>query len=119
MNRNQFEEKSRVIRWMCSTAIRNGRPHTFYSMTDVADRLHKIETTLSRLAEEECEYEHYDSVKQESREKKALEIITKEIGCKAYTQRDPRGYCIRMYLVDDNGDPVYNSWDGETTGLAW
>jgi len=121
MNEQQrkYNEKRKIVSALCATAESNGNDLKWYEMEATADRLHRIETTLSRLAEEQCNYPVYDAAKQERLEKLALKIISDTIGCKAYTQRDPRGFCIRMYLIDENGNKWFNTWDGETTGLAW
>ena len=113
------ERKQMVVRFMCATAKQNGKPHDEKTMNALANRLHRLETTLSRLAEDECNYPVYDEAKQERIEKLAEKLITENIGCKCYTQRDPRGFAIRMYLVDEEGRKWFNSWDGETTGLNW
>ena len=106
MNEQQrkYIAKRQIVSAMCATAEANGNECKWYEMEAIADRLHRIETTLGRLAEEGCSYPVYDDVKQERLERLALKIIRDTIGCKAYTQRDPRGYCIRMYLIDENGD---------------
>lgn len=115
----RYERKESIIRNMYYTAVANGIKTTLDDMNRVAERLHRLETTLSRLAEDECNYPVYDSAKQERIEKLAERIIAERIGCKCYTQRDPRGYCIRMYLQDKEGHKWFNTWDGATTGLAW
>lgn len=114
MTHEDFRRRDQIVSEMLRTAKENGKEFTFTEMMDFAKRLHRLEATLSRLAEDECCYPNYDSKKQERIENLAEKLITETIGCKCYTQRDPRGYCIRMYL---NG--WHNSWDGETTGLAW
>ena len=121
MNEQQrkYNEKRGIVSAMCATAKANGNEYKWQEMEAVADRLHRIETTLSRLAEEQCSYPVYDAAKQERLEKLALKIISDTIVCHAYTQRDPRGFCIRMYLIGEDGNKWYNVWDGETTGLAW
>lgn len=121
MNEQQrkYNEKRKIVSAMCATAESNGNDLKWYEMEAVADRLHRIETTLSRLAEEQCSFPEYDEAKQERLEKLALKIIDETIGCEAYTQRDPRGFCIRMKLIDYEGNKWFNTWDGETTGLAW
>lgn len=111
--------KDHIIHMMCATARHNGKEADFLNMIYFAERLHRLETTLSRLAEDECNYPVYDSAKQERIEKLAERLIRETLGCDCYTQRDPRGYCIRMYLVDDEGHKWFNTWDGETAGLAW
>lgn len=114
MKRAQADERSRVIRYMYRTARANGKQISYGRVIAVADRLHRLEKTLERLAyDEACEPE-YDMRKQERIEKLATKVVTEEIGCRVRMNRDPRGYCIRMYLQD-----YFNSWDGETTGLAW
>ena len=119
MTNEQFRNKGLTVRMMYATAQQNGKNGTISDMIRTADRLHRIETTLSRLAEDECNYPVYDEAKQERLENLAKKIITDEIGCNSYTQRDPRGYCIRMYLHDEDGRRWANSWDGETSGLNW
>ena len=113
------ENKDRIVRMMCSTARHNGKDDDLLKMIYFAERLHRLESTLSRLAEDQCCYSTYDEKKQDRIEKLAEKLIKETLGCKCYTQRDPRGFCIRMHLVDDEGRKWYNTWDGETTGLAW
>jgi len=114
-----FERKRNIINAMCATAEHNGKPSDWYTIRSLANRLHRLETTLSRLAEDECNYPIYDEAKQKRIEKLAERLVRENLGCNVYTQRDPRGYCIRMYLVDEDGRKWFNTWDGETTGLAW
>ena len=85
----------------------------------VADYIHRCETTLSRLACDACNCPKYDEVKQERTEKRVINYIADKIGCKARTQRDPRGACIRLYIKDDSTSLFFNSWDGETTVINW
>lgn len=126
MTKQDRIRKDNVVRMMYHTAIRNGKQVDLLDMYRVAERLHRLETTLSRLAEEECDSYYYNrywkngiNPNQERKEILAEKIIAEEIGCKCYTQRDPRGYTIRMYLVDSEGRPWFNQWDGETAALNW
>lgn len=57
--------------------------------------------------------------KQEHLEKLTLAYIEKYIGCKAYTQRDPRGMMIRLYLNIPETNYFHNNFDGETSGVSW
>ena len=57
--------------------------------------------------------------KQEHIEKLTLAYIEKHIGCKAYTQRDPRGIMIRLYLNIPETNYFHNNFDGETSGVTW
>ena len=114
MTKFDKERKNKVVNAMYNTAVANGKSTSLWEMESLANRLHRLETTLTRLAEDECNYPVYDSAKQERLENLAQTLIETEIGCKCYTQRDPRGFIIRMYLKD-----FCNSWDSETTGLAW
>lgn len=116
------QRKHRIVDMMCSTAKSNGKPDNWYDMLGFANRLHRLESTLSRLAEDACCSQYFnkaDEAKQERIEKLAEKLITETLGCKCYTQRDPRGFAIRMYLVDEDGRKWFNVWDGETTGLNW
>ena len=111
--------KKATIEAMTATANKNGRTADFFDMWKLAGRLHRLEATLERLACDQCNYPIYDAAKQERIENLAVSLISDFIGCECYTQRDPRGYCIRMYLQDENGRKYSNSWDGETAALAW
>lgn len=111
--------KMHVIDHMYATAVQNGKDTNYDKIVAVANRLHRLETTLQRLAVDESCFPTYDAAKQERLEKLAGKIITEEIGCDYFTQRDPRGYCIRMYLTDQFGREWCNTWDGKITGLAW
>lgn len=119
MTKEAHERKRRVVNAMCITAEKNGKNGNWYDMWALANRLHRLEATLSRLAEDECCSENYDKAKQEHIENLAEKLIRENIGCNCYTQRDPRGFCIRLYLVDEDGRKWFNTWDGETTGLNW
>lgn len=119
MTKQQIRNKENVITNMCHTAKFYGKDDDRLSMVYLAERLHRMETTLQHLAEDECNFPTYDEKKQSRLEKLATKLITEQLGCKCYMNRDPRGFAIRMYLVDENGDKVWNCWDGETTGLDW
>lgn len=114
----KLNNKATVCLNMHYTAIQNGKSTSYLEICNLADRLHRLEATLTRLAEDQCNYSNYDSEKQDRIEKLAEKLITDNIGCKCYTQRDPRGYCIRMYLVDSEGKEWHNTWGGDV-GLNW
>ena len=119
MTEKQYKTRGLIVRMMLATARNNGKQADILTMLATAKRLHRLEATLGRLACDQCNYPVYDEAKQERLENLAESIIAEAIGCKCYTQRDPRGYCIRLYLQDTDGRPWFNSWDGETTGLNW
>jgi hypothetical protein len=119
MTKQGRANRDRFISMLMSTATHHGKEIEYTQARNIADWLHRCETTLSRLAEDECNYPKYDEAKQERTEKRVEETIAETIGCKCYTQRDPRGYCIRLYLVNDQGMPWFNTWDGETSGCNW
>ena len=112
--------RAQVCIHMHDTAIRNGKTISYTEICDLASRLHRMETTLTRLAEDECNYGsgNYAEEKQERIENLAEKLIKENIGCECYTQRDPRGFCIRMYLFDKDGNNWYNTWGGDV-GLNW
>lgn len=111
--------KITIINMMRATASHNGNPVTDFEA--LANRLHRLETTLGRLAEIGCcrDMSAFEEAKQERLENLAERLVRENLGCDCYTQRDPRGYAIRMYLTDEEGNKWFNMWDGETTGLAW
>lgn len=84
------------------------------------------EHRLARLAEMECDGEYYNKYwkngvnpEQEKYERHIEDYIKRMIGCKCYTQRDPRGIIIRLYLNTPENHYYSNSWDGETSGVTW
>jgi hypothetical protein len=119
MTKEETRSRAAVVRAMYETAKQNGKNPDFIEIYDTATRLHRLEVTLGRLACDACNYPTYDEAKQARLEMLAERIIADKIGAKCYTQRDPRGYCIRMYLQDETGRRFANSWDGETAALAW
>ena len=115
MTKADYRRKEIIIDAMCRTAADNGKLDEKFHMTWIANRLHRIEVTLSRLAEEDCSSilsKAYEA-KRNRLEWLAEKLIKENIGCKCYIQRDPRGYAIRMYL---NG--YSNQFDG-TVALMW
>ena len=119
MTKQQWANKERFISMLRSTAEYHGKEIGYTQARNFADWLHRCEATLSRLAEDECNYPKYDEAKQERTEKRVEKAIAERIGCRCYTQRDPRGYCIRLYLIDNEGRKWFNTWDGETSGCNW
>ena len=119
MTKQQLVNRDKFISRLMDTAAHHGKELHYLEAINFADWLHRCETTLSRLATDECETDKYDFKKQERTEKRVEEAIAERIGCKCYTQRDPRGFCIRLYLVNDQGMIWANSWDGETSGCNW
>lgn len=119
MTKADYRNMDTVIGKMCETARHNGKDAEFLGMYDFAKRLHRIETTLQRLAEDECCLPNYDEAKQERLEKLAVKLVRETLGCECDTNRDPRGFAIRMHLVNENGTKWCNTWDGETSGLNW
>lgn len=119
MTQQQLRNKDIFVSMCISTATHHGKELGYLEALDFANWLHRCETTLSRLAEDECNYPKYDEAKQERTEARVEKAIAERIGCKCYTQRDPRGYCIRLYLVDADGMRFTNSWDGETAACNW
>lgn len=119
MTKQQLENRDRFINKLISTAEHNGKELGYLAAIKFADWLHRNESTLNRLGIEQCNSNNYDAAKQERTEKRVEKAIAETIGCKCYTQRDPRGFAIRLYLVDDEGRKWFNGFDGETSGCNW
>ena len=104
---------------------------------DLLDQLHRAETTLHRIAENECnghprtvtEYRDgkmyrysvedekwaaRDAKKEANTQKRVIELL-KPYGIEVRFNGDPRGGSIRMLLPDHSS----NGWDGETWGIYW
>ena len=83
---------------------------------------HKLQK-LAAMATDGTYYKKYwingVNPEQEKYEKHIIEYIKNMIGCECYTQRDPRGLIIRLYLNTPENNYFYNSWDGETSGINW
>lgn len=126
MTKKQFRNKERFITAIMAAAEANGKELSYLEAIGVAEYIHRNETTLSRIAEMECSEQSYNrywkdgvNPKQERAEKRIEKYIRETIGCEVYTQRDPRGYCIRLYLKRPETGYFYNTWDGETSAADW
>lgn len=103
----------------------------------VLDTLHRYETTLHRINENDCnghprmktEYRDgkmyrfevedeawaaRDAKKEQSIQSKVVDLL-KPYGIDVKFNGDPRGGAIRMLLPDHSS----NEWDGETWGIYW
>ena len=103
----------------------------------VLDKLHRYETTLSRINENDCnghprmqteyrdgktyqfavedqKWKELDEKKEKSIHGKVIELL-KPYNIAVQFNGDPRGGAIRMKLPDNTS----NNWDGETWGIYW
>ena len=127
MTKYQLERKNHFLRAITNYANAhgktdaNGNELSIYDMQYTADYLHRLETTLCRLTEYDCNgtMTKRDERKRERAEKRALDFISEKIGCTAYINGDPRGMQIRLYIKDTSTDNFYNCFDGETSGIDW
>lgn len=122
MTKAELARRNLVIKMATHTAIKNGIETDTYKMSKVIDKLHRLEPAVTRLIVEKVNKGSLDSRKYKDLERKAghiLQIITENIGCKAYICKEPRGATIRMYLIDEFDRPWFNSMDGETVCLNW
>lgn len=118
MTKKDLINQNQVVHAMMCAAAENNRGPVFYEeMLKVAKRLHRIETTLRRLAIMQCSDRRFGQAEKarfQRLEALALRIFHEATGCDCHCQNDPRGAIIRMHLPK-----FYNSWDGETTILNW
>lgn len=126
MTKEQIRNKERFVSAILAAAEANGKELSYLEAIAAAEYIHRNETTLSRLAEMECDSFYYNyfwkdgvNPKQERAEKRIEKYIRETIGCKVHTQRDPRGYCVRLYLKCPETGYFYNTWDGETSAANW
>lgn len=119
MTKEQLKNKERFAMAIALYGDAHGHEMTLLEAYKHAEYIHRCEATLSRLAEDQCNYPVYDEAKQERTEKRVEKYIMENIGCKCHTQRDPRGFCVRLHLKDKSTDNFFNTWDGETSGCNW
>ena len=126
MTKEQIKNKELFVSAILAAANANGKELSYIQAVGVAEYIHRNEATLSRLAEMECDGYFYNlywkdgvNPKQERTEQRIEKYIRETIGCKVHTQRDPRGYCIRLYLKMPETNNFYNTWDGETSAANW
>ena len=130
--RKQIEEYQRIESKLSEVTGR----HTD-EIRSLLDRLHRYETTLQRINENDCnghprmkteyrdgkmyrfevedeKWEARDRKKEASIQNRAIELL-KPYGIEVRFNGDPRGGAIRMLLPDHTS----NGWDGETWGIYW
>ena len=96
MNQQQYRKKEAIMQAMMATARRHGKDDSPWHIKSVANRLHRLEVTLSRLAEDQSNYPEYDSAKQERLEKLAensLQMKSDASVTHSVTQEDSRFAC--------------------------
>lgn len=125
MTRDQIRRKEKFVNAILAAAEANGKQLDYLGAVGAAEYIHRNETTLSRLAEMECSEYAYNlywkdgiNPKQERTEKRIEKYIRETIGCKVHTQRDPRGYCIRLDLMIPETNMFFNCWD-RTSAADW
>ena len=126
MNKQQIRNKERFVNAILAAARANRKELDYLGAVGAAEYIHRNEATLSRLADMECDSRFYNlywkdgvNLKQERAEKRIEKYIRETIGCECYTQRDPRGYCVRLYLKMPETGNFYNVFDGETSAANW
>lgn len=107
------------------------------NMEEALNQVHRAETTLHRIAENQCnghpkeivecrdgrfyKYNVEDEIwrlkdeKTELRLRVKIQSIADELGFKVTFNGDPRGGAIRFILPSGKS----NNWDGETWGVYW
>ena len=136
MNRQQIEEYQR-IKSKFLDLFYDYPKITGTEIRTLLDKLHRYETTLHRINENDCnghprmkteyrdgkfyQYEvedlkwaERDAKKEESIQKKVIALL-KPFNIEVRFNGDPRGGSIRMLLPDHTS----NNWDNETWGIYW
>jgi len=103
-----------------------GKDESLSNAKRISRYLATREGQLKRLAVMQCDGKFYNKYwkngvnpEQEHLEALTLAFIKKNIGCDAYTQRDPRGMMVRLQLKTPATHNYYNNFDGETSGVDW
>ena len=136
MNRQQIEEYQRIESKFLDVFYDYPKI-TGTEIRTLLDKLHRYETTLHRINENDCnghprmkteyrdgkfyQYEvedlkwaERDAKKEESIQKKVIALL-KPFNIEVRFNGDPRGGSIRMLLPDHTS----NNWDNETWGIYW
>ena len=136
MNKYQIEEYQR-IKSKFLDLFYDYPKITGTEIRTLLDKLHRYETTLHRINENDCnghprmkteyrdgkfyQYEvedlkwaERDAKKEESIQKKVIALL-KPFNIEVQFNGDPRGGSIRMLLPDHTS----NGWDNETWGIYW
>lgn len=126
MTKQQIKNKERFVSAILAYANAHEKELDYLEAVAAAEYIHRNETTLSRLAEMECDSYYYNlywkdgvNPKQERTEKRMEKYIRETIGCNVRFDRDPRGFAIKLYLKCPETNYYWNVWDGETTGANW
>lgn len=121
MTKEQQANKNKYVQALQAIAEENGKTLDILQAIKAAEYIHRAETSLSNLANMECgderEYNYfmrYYKDKRERTEKRVEKYIRDTIGAECYTQRDPRGFCVRIYTKK-----YWNVFDGETMAANW
>ena len=132
MTRQQLEnyQKTEAMFWKESPSFKG-------NMENTLDLIHRAETTLHRISENQCnghpkrkvewrdgkqfiydvenvEWRERDE-KTEAKLETKIKGIAKELGFKVDFNGDPRGSAIRFILPSGKS----NNWDGESWGVYW
>ena len=132
--KKQIEEYQRIESKLCDLLYPD---YPDADITMILNRLHRYETTLQRINENDCnghpkmvteyrdgkkyqfevedqKWAERDAKKEKSIQEKAVALL-KPYGIKVQFNGDPRGGAIRMFLPDKSS----NGWDQETWGIYW
>jgi hypothetical protein len=135
--KQQREQKSRTYNTFCAESVWFDALGGYVEKTRLLDRLHRYETTLSRINEndanghprpvkevrdgkwyeydvEDQEWAARDATK-EARIQDKIRAIAVQLGFAVQFNGDPRGGAIRFVLPSG----ASNNFDGETWGIYW
>lgn len=134
--KKQMEEYQRIESKFLDLCYEDPRV-TSTTISALLDKLHRYETTLHRIAENDCNghprmktefrngkvyrfaeedaaWAARDAKKKASIQSRVVELL-KPYGIDVKFNGDPRGGAIRMLLPDHSS----NGWDGESWGIYW
>ena len=136
MNKRQLEEYQRIENKFLELFYQYPKI-TGTEIRTILDKLHRYETTLHRINENDCNghpkmvteyrdgkmyrYEVEDvawterDAKKEKSIQDKVQALLKPLNIEVRFNGDPRGGSIRMLLPDHTS----NGWDGETWGIYW
>ena len=126
MTKKQKENRMIIAEKVMQFANAHGKEMDMVQALNVVDYIHRYETTLSRINEIECDEYWYKRLwkngvypKQERAEERIEKYVRETIGCEVETNRDPRGFAVKLKIKCSENNSFFNVWDGESTGMDW
>ena len=114
--KEQIREKEATIKALSEDAAQNHTSLPYSHIVVMIDRLHRHETTLSRIYTTMCNRElTQQEITKKNNTEDAVKNIARALCIPVYFNQDPRGGAIRFILSSGRS----NNMGGEDWGIYW